>query len=632
MPQSTLKERLQYRLENIISSGPAAMIGLLALISLIIVVIAGIFITIFGIPNSDGETMGILESTWQSFMRAVDAGALGGDNGWALRIVMLIVTIGGLFILATLIGVLTAGLEEKLEELRKGKTKVLEENHTLILGWSSKIFSIIEELVIANENQKNQKIVILADQDKVEMEDEIREKIEDFKTTQLIVRSGSPLETSSIHVVNPNEARSIIILSPEEAQNPDTHVIKTVLAITNSKRRKEGKYHIVAEINNLDNLEAAQLVGGDETAYVFSEDLIARVTAQTCRQSGLSLVYSELMKFDGDEIYFAEEASLVGQKFKDVLFQYETSSVFGIYTNDGEVLINPPSDRILEKGDQVIAISEDDDTVILSNNKDYKIAENLIQKSEAQGLKQERTLILGWNEKGNRIIEELDNYVAAGSEVVVLAESPALDFNLELLDKEVPNQKITFIEGDINNKATLKSVKVESFDHIIALSYTDMEVQDSDAKTLICLLHLRNFSKQLNQEFSIVSEMLDIRNQELAEVAKADDYIVSDKLISLMLTQMSENVNLKKVYDILFEADGSEIYLRPAGDYVTLDTPVNFYTVLEASQQKEEIAIGFRSFVDFRDSEKNYGVKLNPHKSEKITFRKGDMIIVLAED
>jgi len=231
-----------------------------------------------------------------------------------------------------------------------------------------------------------------------------------------------------------------------------------------------------------------------------------------------------------------------------------------------------------------------------------------------------------------KIIIFLQNYVAAGSEVVVLAESPALDFNLELLGKEISNQKITFIEGDINSKKTLESVKVESFDHIIALSYTDMEVQDSDAKTLICLLHLRNFSKQLNQEFSIVSEMLDIRNQELAEVAKADDYIVSDKLISLMLTQMSENVNLKKVYDILFEADGSEIYLRPASNYVALNAPVNFYTVLESSQQKDEVAIGYRSFVDFRNSDNYYGVVLNPKKSEMVEFREGDMIIVLAED
>ncbi|MCB9257325.1 MAG: NAD-binding protein [Chitinophagales bacterium] len=632
MPKSSFKERLQYKFENIISSGPSAMIGLLAVLTLIIVILAGIFLSLTGIPNSEGEQMNFLESSWQSFMRAVDAGALGADIGWPLRMVMLIVTIGGLFILATLIGILTSGLEGKLDDLRKGKSKVLEENHTLILGWSSKIFAIIEELSIANENQKSAKIVVLADRDKVEMEDEIREQVENLRTTQVIVRSGSPLESPSIEVVNPYEAKSIIVLSPEDTANPDTHVIKSVLAITNSKKRKKETYHIVAEIKDLANLEAAELVGGKETTYVFSSDLIARVTAQTCRQSGLSLVYSDLLQFEGDEIYFNEEASLVGLKFRDALFKYESSSVFGIFTKAGEVLINPPGDTLIEAGDQIIAISEDDDTIILSGKSEFDIQHDVIQTGPEEGLKQESTLILGWNDKGIRIIEELDNYVAKGSKIMVLAEIEGLEQELIDLDLEIPNHDIHFQFGNISDKSTLKKLGVENYDHIIALSYSGEDIQESDAKTLICLLHLRNMSEQVGKEFSIVSEMLDIRNKELAEVAKADDFIVSDNLVSLMLTQMSENKFLKKVYDILFEADGSEIYLRPAKNYVKLGEKLNFYTVLEASCQRNEVAIGYRLAKDFRDSEANYGLYLNPNKAEELVFEEGDMIIVLAED
>ena len=35
--------------------------------------------------------------------------------------------------------------------------------------------------------------------------------------------------------------------------------------------------------------------------------------------------------------------------------------------------------------------------------------------------------------------------------------------------------------------------------------------------------------------------MLDIRNHNLAEVTHADDFIVRDKLVSLLLAQLSEN-------------------------------------------------------------------------------------------
>ena len=50
------------------------------------------------------------------------------------------------------------------------------------------------------------------------------------------------------------------------------------------------------------------MVGGDEAELILVGDLIARIVAQTCRQSGLSVVYTELLDFDGDEIYFAERA------------------------------------------------------------------------------------------------------------------------------------------------------------------------------------------------------------------------------------------------------------------------------------------------------------------------------------
>ena len=61
----------------------------------------------------------------------------------------------------------------------------------------------------------------------------------------------------------------------------------------------------------------------------------------------------------------------------------------------------------------------------------------------------------------------------------------------------------------------------------------------------------------------IVSEMMDIRNRALAQIARADDFIVSDKLVSLMMSQLSENKHLEQVFKVLFSSEGSEIYIRP---------------------------------------------------------------------
>ena len=89
------------------------------------------------------------------------------------------------------------------------------------------------------------------------------------------------------------------------------------------------------------------------------------------------------------------------------------------------------------------------------------------------------------------------------------------------------------------------------------------------------LLHLRDIADRKGVDLSIVSEMLDVRNRHLAEVTRADDFIVSDRIVSLMLAQISENKALNAVFADLFDPEGSEIYLKPAGDYVALDTPVD---------------------------------------------------------
>lgn len=309
-------DKLRYSFENTLSAGTIALIGWLAILSFVIILIAGAIVAITGITPEGSEPLNFIEGMWQSLMRTMDAGTIGGDSGWSFRMIMIVVTFGGIFIFSALIGILTSGLEQKIDQMRKGRSKVIETNHTLILGWSSKIFPIISELIIANENQKKPRIVIMSDRDKVEMDDEINSKITDKKNTKIICRTGSPLDLDDLKVVNPNDARSIIVLSPEE-ENSDTYVIKSVLALTNNPNRKDGKYHIVGEIKNEENLEAAALVGNDEAIYVHSADLIARVTAQTCRQSGLSIVYTELLDYGGDEIYFKNEPTLTGKTFKD---------------------------------------------------------------------------------------------------------------------------------------------------------------------------------------------------------------------------------------------------------------------------------------------------------------------------
>ncbi|HET7229080.1 MAG TPA: hypothetical protein VFJ16_03725 [Longimicrobium sp.] len=640
----SLRQRLRYWFDNTMARGPAALILWLFIVSALLVALISAVVVFSGV---DPDHRGFWEVTWAGLMRTLDSGTMGGDTGpWPFLFAMLAVTLGGIFVVSTLIGILTTGIEGKLDELRKGRSFVAEQGHTVILGWSSQIFTVISELAQANANQRRSCIAILAEMDAVEMQDEIAARAGDTGRTHIVCRNGTPIDLADLEIVNPHAARSIIVLPPE-TDDPDAYVIKAILALTNNPGRRKEPYHIVTVIRDPRNADVARMVGGDEVEVVLAGELIARVTAQTCRQSGLSVAYTELMEYGGDEIYFKHEPSLAGKTFAEAAAAYEDSALMGLRFADGSIRLNPPPETRLGADDRVIAISEDDDTIRLSKNGAGAVDEGAIRLPVPAEKAPERTLILGWNDRAGAIIGELDAYVGPGSTVLVVGDgdevAQAREDAQRMGDRQLANLAVTLRRGDTTDRRTLDALEVDGYDHIIVLSNADGAgngnghdaagaVQQADARTLITLLHLRDLQDRLGKDFAIVSEMLDIRNRELAQVTRADDFIVSDNLVSLMLSQISENKELARVFRDLFDPEGSEIYLKPAGDYVELGRPVNFYTVLESARRQGQVALGYRITSRAFDTAASYGVKLNPKKGEMVSFEPDDRVIVLAEE
>lgn len=626
-------DKLRYHFDNTLARGTIALIGWLAVISLLIILIGAGILALSGFHQPGGEPLTFAEATWASLMRTLDAGTMGADEGWGFRWVMFFVTIGGVFIISTLIGILTSALEGKIEELRKGRSPVIERDHTVILGWNEQIYPIISELVEANSNRKDACIVILAERNKIEMQDEVRARVPETKTTRIVARTGSPIDIADLDIVSINSARSIIILSPESDQ-PDSEVIKVLMAIVNNPARKKEPYHIVAEIRDPRNMDVSRMVGKDEVELVLVSSLVARIIAQSCRQSGLSVVYTELLDFGGDEIYFKEIPALVGTTFKEIGMKFRDSTLIGIIPSGGKPQLNPPMETQIHIGDRLIFISEDDDTVIYTEPEKNVINELLMNSDPTQVPGEpEKTLILGWNWRGVEIIRELDNYVPSGSTVVVVAHSEDTQGLVIEGCNDLVNQKVEFLFGETTDRKLLDSLNIGSYAHVILLCYSDsLSVQQADAQTLVTLLHLRDISEKTGKVFTIVSEMLDIRNRNLAEATRADDFIVSNKLISLMLAQISEQKQLNAVFEDIFDPEGSEIYIKPASRYISLGESVNFYTVAESAARKGELAIGYRIKSLANDPANSYGVTINPDKSLNVKFTESDKIIVLAEN
>jgi voltage-gated potassium channel Kch len=632
MARPTRRDRLQYRLDGFMSRGPSVLIvGLLAATLLVVLVIA-IVIVVVGWGSESG--FNFLDVIWRTFLTTLDPGTvanfLGGTSSPGYLLALLGATLFGVFVTSIFIGILVTAIQGRLEELRKGHSTVIETGHTVILGWSPQIFTILAELVVANANRRRSSIVILAPRDKVQMEDEIRAQVGRGGRTRIVCRTGSPIDMGDLARASLETAKSVIVLS-SDADDPDIDTIKTILAITNGPNRRVEPYHIVAEIHERDSLAVARIVGRDEAQLVVVGDLISRIIAQTCRQSGLSVVYQELLDFGGDEIYEAAlPGHLLGRPFRECLFAYDDSTVIGLLRPDGMARLNPPMDMPTAPGDRVLAISADDDTVVPGPVSVPASEEALIVRPRPRQRVPEATLVLGWNRLGPSIVKELDSYVAPGSRMVVAA------MHGDLASAPLPPGDLvntTFVAGpaDPTRRETLVGLCAEGFDHVIVLCSDVLTPQRADARTLVTLINLRDIVAEAGHGFSITSEMLDLRDRALAEVTRADDFIVSDRLASLLLSQLAENARLKAVFDDLFDPAGSEIYLRPAGDYVQVGASMTFATVLESSARRGEIAIGYRVAASAADASSAYGVVINPPKSRSITFAPGDRVIVLAQ-
>jgi voltage-gated potassium channel Kch len=614
-------DRLHYWFDNSMSRGTPALVAWLAVATVALILVFTVIVAIFDLAGSDRTDF--WHQLLNSLFHALDPGTVAGDGAgsWRFILTMLVLTVAGLFIVSALIGVIATGIDAKLSDLRRGRSVVIEKEHTVILGWSEAVFTIVRELSIANESRRRPVIVVLADRDKVEMEDELREKVPNLRGTRVVCRSGSPIDIGDLALCSHHTARSVIVLAPG-GDDPDSEVIKTLLALTHAG---EGP-PLVAEIQDPQNLEAAHMVGGERAVLVDKRETVARLIVQTSRQSGAAAVYTELFDFDGDEIYFHADPALSSSTYAEAQLALEHVTVIGLLDETGAARLNPPQDTVIG-AHQLIVVVEDDSALAGAAATLAVVDESVISGFRGRDESASRALLIGWNERAAAVVRELDAYAEPGSELVVLTEFGDPDL------PELTNLSCTLERGRTTDRTTLQRHVRADLDQVIVLCYSEQfETQQADARTLVTLLHVREIVGNQHGGPAVVSEMLDDRNRALAEVAHVDDVIVSDQILSLMLSQLSEDTRLSGVFADLLDADGAEIYLRPAEWYVAAGSEASFATIVAAAARRGETALGYRSQAAAQLSDGSSGVRLNPAKSESFVIEPGDRVVVLAED
>ena len=612
-----LKKRVRFYFDNAIIKTKYFVLFLLLILFLL-----GFIMTIVHYSVAQSKEGSFFDNWWTSITTILE---IGSGTNWTDRIINFLYWAFSIAISGSIIGFIANGISNLVEQLKKGKSQVICNNHILILGWSNSIFAILKELSIANENVNNAVVVIFSELDNEKMLDEISAKVNVKLNLKIITRSGDTANPIELQMANPTGAKNIVILSQDK--NSDTKAITTILAL--HSMLKNTKVSIIAQINDSKYVKNISQIKNFNFIPVLSKNIITNLKAQTLRQNGIGAVILDLLDFDGDEIYFSEIPQLIGKTYLEAVISFEDSSVMGIIDINNQTQLNPKNEIIINKGDKLIVISKDDDTIIyvedlITPKNDIVTPKIWVEKKE------NNILFIGWSAIGNDILASLTPFLNATSKITVLFLPEYVNKN-SISNTTFNGIKIDFIPvsgTDFNFEAFIENGQ---FKEIMIIGYTDMlSIPEADTLTLLEMLKLDNLKQSdLAIQFRVIAEILDSSKANLAEFTETEELIISDNLVALLMSQLTENPDLNLVFNDLFDSDGASINIFPIERYVELNKEISFADLVYTAGKINQSAIGVK-LESGKVSSHTEGVFLNPNKKMKITPKNGDQLIVIS--
>lgn len=652
-PADARRTRWRYRFDTFMAKGGGnifkALTAVFVVTFLLIGLLRGVLLS-FAPDIAQQHDVGFWGGLYITFLEITDPGNMAQDiySGVGYKVFAILAGIAGIVMLSALIAFITTALDQKIYELKRGRSKVIESGHTLILGWSEqRIAEMLRELVLANESEKDACVVILADKDKEDMDDILRLRVRETATTRVVTRSGDVASITNLDMVSLESCKSVIILadcddtdSAERKASSDAKAIQTVLATMGNDIESED-FSVVVEIFNPTHREIVRSSFPDHVITVNTSDILAKLLVQTSRSVGLSTVYNEILSFDGCEMYFYD-ADWGGCSFGEIGYRFPDGVPIGIRSDDGSITLNPDAGQALQPSDEILIVADDDSTIELL---DAPVAAPVMHalSGERQEQRVERELMIGWSFKSAAIIREFADYIVEGSQIHVLLKHPTSEqvADIKALDKEIPSIDVSLLEKDCLSIEDLMSVKPFEYDNIIilagnAVDDTEVDAARVDSENIVALLLLRRIFSQYAEESAntkLITEILDSQNDALVAKAGVQDVIISNRLVSMIMAQISESADIERVYDDIFQEDGSEIYLKPVSLYFeTLPPEATFADMMAIAQQRGEICIGVKTMAYENDKSRNNGIQLIPEKTAVFNLQPDDKLVVLAED
>lgn len=622
-----LRERFAYRLERLFVRGAQYRLALIAAGIGLLSVAGGVLVLALGSGFDD-----VGAAVWWAFLRLTDPGYLGDDVGTVNRVVSTALTVAGYVVfLGALVAVMTQWLDARMKRLEAGLTPVARNDHVLVLGWTNRTDTVVEELLRSEERvrrflrrhgTRDLHVVVMADQVDATRLQDLRDAVGDaWDESRVTLRSGSSLRLEHLARVDYLNAAAVIVPGTEfgggGVGQMDARTVKTLLSLGSEpeggRRPETDELPLtVAEVFDARKVPVARRAYRGELELVASDAVVSRLLAQNARHPGLSRVYNRILSHgEGAEIFLRRHPELGGRRFEDVALAFDGAVLMGVVRREagrgsdgtsgvgrgeardggtgadgargrsagpapgggprGSSLVprlNPPAGFELEADDWLVFLTESYGGAELPG----ELPETGPPRGEPTAAGADgggrSVLVLGWNHKVPVLLEEFGSYRGERFEVRVLSTVPAAERRAATERYEVPDDRVTVEQ--VEGDFTDLSVLREARPgerDVVMLVGSDRLETEEESDARSIVGSL--LLDELVDERGGPARILELLDPENVPLVEESrgEVMISPLILSHMLAHVALRPELRAVFEELFTVGGAEITFRPLAEY-----------------------------------------------------------------
>ena len=626
----------------------------------------------------------------------------GSTNIFLIIFCLVVIVISMITFTGALIGYVTNLISSMIDGANTNSKRLEISGHLVILGWNNRASEIVNDLLYRPGKQK---VVVLTEDGKDEIIREIDERLDDtlhreneilkrslrelswikrsflyfrkrFKNNIThIVREGDVFSSIHLNNIQIKKAESVIILSTgsrrstcpaaipesyEEMLNGESRTIKTLIQVIDltSGFSSSDNQKIVVEVENdwIEELvetiiQAKQKLGKCRVVPFRVHRVMGQLLSQFSLMPALNEAYRDLFSNKGATIYAArQKRSNNSPDYIDRYLANHCSAIPLTFMKDD-----------LESQDYFYFVGDDESSINISG--EPKTRQCPVDLNPNYWISEKHVLILGSNSKIQNVMTGFQSFCDEWEDKNNPMHSHIL--HVTVMDEKANLKRFNYYEEyhfvekripvEISEQKKIKE-EITSFinqyphdSSILILSDDSALDEDIDSKALTYLIDAKDTinrvkAKKMDVNFTIdiVVEIIDPKHYDILKSYDVHNVVISNRYISKMITQISENYALYYFYkDIMTYDDGNsssfmskEVYIKKAGDYFSVLPPANtpvdalIRTVFAKSRRfwghKEDFAI----LIGYVDTRSKMHIFSGDQRKQTVSLTAEDQLII----